>query len=222
MSPIDSYDQQLFSLHMVEHLLLTLCAAPLLLLGRPLVPMLRALPAQERRGAARIFKPRGRIGQLGATMVRAPIALSLYLVVFATWHVPALYDAAQGSTLTHYAEHASLFGSALLFWWPVIHPHGGPRRLPRAAAVVYLILPIFAGTIIGALLTFSPRPIYATYSTAARVTNLSALDDQQLAGLIMWIPGGLAYLVPILALLARILRQDEAPPTRRLSLGQRL
>jgi cytochrome c oxidase assembly factor CtaG len=209
VSPIGTYDQDLFSLHMTEHLLLTVGAAPLLLLASPLVPLLWGLPDQERRGAVRMLRPHGVLFRLGSFLARPAVAVTAFVTFFALWHVPALYDAAQGQSVVHYAEHTLFFVTALLFWWPVIHPGGGARRLARIAAIGYVSIPMLEGTLIGALLTFAQRPFYATYLTAPRLTGLSPLDDQQLAGLIMWIPGGLVYGAAILWLLAGVLRDEE-------------
>jgi len=208
-SPIGFYDQTLFSAHMVEHLLLTIGAPPLLLLGRPLLPILWGLPAAERRGAARLLAPNHVISKTGQVLAEPKLALSLFVTTFAVWHVPVLYDAAQGASAVHYLEHATFFLTAILFWWPVIHPSGGTRTLSKVAAIGYFSVPMFESTLIGALLTFSTRPFYATYALAPRVTSLSAVDDQQLAGLIMWIPGGLVYVAAILWLLASLLREEE-------------
>ena len=219
-SPIGTYDQQLFSLHMTEHLLLTLGAAPLLLLGKPLVPLLWGLPRTERRGVARLFGPASLLSRAAAYLGRPPVALGVYSLSFAVWHLPKLYDLAQGQTLIHYTEHAVFFTTAVAFWWPVIHPHGGPRRLPKIAATVYFALPMVEGTLIGALLTFANTPLYATYVRASRLSGLSALDDQQLAGLIMWIPGGLVYAAAVLALLVSVLREEEASANRAWRIAQ--
>ena len=208
-SPIGTYDQQLFSAHMVEHLLLTIGAPPLLLLGKPLLPVLWGLPDAERRGAALLLAPSNALAQIGGKLAEPRIALTLFVGSFAVWHVPTFYDAAQGPNVIHYLEHAVFFTTALLFWWPVIHPSGGSRTLSKVAAIAYFSVPMFESTLIGALLTFATRPFYATYALAPRITSLSAVDDQQLAGLIMWIPGGLVYVAAILWLLASLLREEE-------------
>jgi putative membrane protein len=210
VSPIGTYDSDLFSLHMTEHLLLTVGAPPLLLLGGPLLALLWGLPNQERRGAARLLRPDGWLFHVGGSLARPQVALTLFVITFALWHVPTLYDAAQGETVIHYTEHVLFFSTALLFWWPVIHPGGGPRSLGKMAAIAYVSIPMLEGTLIGALLTFAQRPFYATYIVAPRLTGLSPLDDQQLAGLIMWIPGGVVYGVAVLWLLASVLRDEEA------------
>jgi cytochrome c oxidase assembly factor CtaG len=215
-SPIGTYDQQLFSLHMVEHLLLTIGAPPLLLLGKPLLPLLWGLPDQERRGAARWLAPRSALVKVFGFLADPKVALALFVLSFAVWHVPMLYDAAEGQSVVHYLEHGVFFSTALLFWWPVIHPSGGTRTLSRVAAIGYFSVPMFESTLIGALLTFATRPFYATYIQAPRITSLSAVDDQQLAGLIMWIPGGLIYVAAILWLLAALLREEEDIADREL------
>ncbi|MBV9324483.1 MAG: cytochrome c oxidase assembly protein [Chloroflexi bacterium] len=216
VSPIGTYDSDLFSLHMTEHLLLTAGAAPLLLLGRPLVPLLWGLPDQERRGASRLLRPRGTLFRVGSGLARPSVAVTLFVTSFALWHVPFMYDAAQGQSVVHYAEHTLFFLTALLFWWPVIHPGGGRRTLGKIAAIGYVSIPMLEGTLIGALLTFAQRPFYATYLVAPRLTGLSPLDDQQLAGLIMWIPGGMVYGAAILWLLAGVLRDEEAAEAAQL------
>jgi putative membrane protein len=215
-SPVGTYDDQLFSLHMVEHLLLTIAAPPLLLLGKPLLPWLWGLPDQERRGAARWLAPRRAPVRIFGFLADPKVALALFVFSFAFWHVPVLYDAAQGQSVVHYLEHLVFFSTALLFWWPVIHPSGGARTLSRIAAIGYFSVPMFESTLIGALLTFATRPFYATYAQAPRLTGLSAVDDQQLAGLIMWIPGGLVYVAAILWLLAALLREEEDAADREL------
>jgi putative membrane protein len=199
-SPIGAYDAQLFSLHMSEHLLLALVAPPLLLLGRPLVAMLWGLPPQERLGAARLLAPHGVLARIGWKLTQPRTAVTLYVVAFAVWHLPALYDLAQGASPIHWTEHITFFATALLFWWPVIHPHGGPRRLPKMAAIVYFAVPMVEGALLGGLLTLANTPLYRTY----------ALEDQQLAGLIMWIPGGIVYAAAVLAALLSVLREENA------------
>ena len=197
-SPVGVYDQQLFVLHMTEHSLLMLVAAPLLLLGKPLSPLLWGLPRQERRGMGHLLARSARLSH-------PLIAMPLFVATVAVWHVPALYDLAQAETLAHYLEHAMFFTAALLFWQPAIHL----THLSRTAASLYFALPMFEGTLIGALLTFAARPFYATYALAPRVTSLSAVDDQQLAGLVMWIPGGIVYAGAVLVLLWTVLRDTE-------------
>ncbi len=211
LSPIGVYDDVFFFMHMIQHLLLMLVAAPLLLLGAPLLPMLWAFPRNVRVGLGRLFAP-GPVQSVFTVLTHPAVTVALYCAVEAIWHIPRFYDAAQGRTVVHDLEHAIFLGAALLFWWPVIHPAGGRRRLSYAPGVVYFLPPMLVGTLIGALLTFAERPLYPYYEHVPREWGISVVQDQQLAGLIMWVPGGLVFLVPVFIFLVLLLR--ESPPDR--------
>ena len=212
LSPLDAYGSRLFFVHMIQHLLMLLVIPPLIWLGAPLLPTLWGLPARERLGVARLMAPRGRLHWLFHRLTDSRVALGLYVGLVAIWHLPPLYDAAQGRTLVHDLEHAAFLGTGLLYWWPIVHPTGGRRRLGLGTAIFYLLPPFLVGNLLGALLTFAGRPIYQTYALAPRVLPLSALQDQQLGGLIMWVPGGLAWLVPLFVVLALFLRGEDRRP----------
>jgi putative membrane protein len=209
LSPIGTYDVQSFALHMLQHMLLVVGAAPLLLLGAPLLALLWGLPEQERRGLGRLLRRETPLHGLGTTLTHPLVSGTLFLTVFGVWHIPALYDAAQGRTLIHDLEHALFLATAILFWWPVIHPGGGARRLSSLGAMAYLVPPMLEGTVVGALLTFAPQPLYTTYRASSGFAGLSTIEDQQLAGLIMWLPSGLIYLGAILTLLGLALREPH-------------
>jgi len=106
------------------------------------------------------------------------------------------------------------YGTALIYWWPIVYPGKGRRRLSTALALPYLLPPLLEGMLIGVLLTFSSRPLYDTYAhlDARPVWGLSRLDDQQLGGLIMWVPGGMFFLIPLIGLLVRLLQDEERTP----------
>ncbi len=209
LSPIDSLSDLFFFMHMIQHLLLVEVAAPLLLLGAPLLPMLWALPRDLRVGLGSLFGPGNPLKGLLALLTHPLVAVSLYTGALGAWHLPPLYDAAQGRTVIHDTEHLIFLGTALLYWWPIIHPAGGRRRLSYAAAIPYLLPPMLTGSLIGALLTFAQHPLYATYQQVPRLWGISVVQDQQLAGLIMWVPGGLVYIFPIFVLIALMLRQED-------------
>lgn len=214
LSPVAVYSERLFFMHMIQHLLLLLIAPPLLLMGAPLVPSLWGLPASLRRVAGRRLGPRGALARIGHVLTLPAVAVALYVGTIAVWHIPAFYDAAQGRTITHDIEHAAFFGTALLYWWPIIHPSGGRRRLSVGRAIPYLLPPFLEGMLIGALITFADRPIYRTYAEMEPTWGMSALDDQELGGLIMWVPGGMLFLIPLLGLLTVLLRDEERAPQR--------
>lgn len=198
LSPLHAWGERLLAIHMAQHLLLAVVAPPLLWLGAPLVPTLWGLPRPARRAVARLLAPRHLVRQAAARLARPLVAAPLHVATVALWHWPPLYDAAQGGALAHDLEHALFLGTALLYWWPVVYPVGGRRPLATGPALVYLVPPMVAGDAIGALLSFAPEPLYATY---AGTMGLSALADQRVAGLVMWVGGGLLWLAGMGAVL---------------------
>lgn len=196
-SPIAAYGERFFSAHMVQHLLLAVVAPPLLWLGAPLVPVLWGLPRRLRRGLGRLLVAGHPVRRTLGVLTRPAVASLLYLSNLAAWHVPALYDAAQGPALVHDLEHALLLGTALAYWWPAIHPVGGRRPLGYGATLLYLVPPMLEGDLIGALLSFAQSPLYATYAAIPGADLESVVADQRLGGLVMWVGGGLFWLVPM-------------------------
>lgn len=210
LSPIGTFTELFFSMHMIQHLLLIMFAAPLILLGAPVLPVMWAFDRGTRRGLGRVFfHESSAVHRVFHFLTRPGIALTVFIVVLIVWHHPALYDAAQGRTIVHDLEHALFFGTALLFWWPVIHPTGGRRRLGYGAAILYIFPAKIAGFVLGAALTLTDTAYYETYIRAPRLWGISALADQQAGGLIMWVVGGLLYIVPLLFLVLQMMRQDE-------------
>ena len=208
LSPIEVFSELFFFVHMTQHLLLVVVAAPLLWLAAPLLPMMEALPEGLRLGLGRLLVSGSPLYRLFGVFAHPLLALALFTGALAVWHVPPFYDAAQGQTAVHHLEHLIFLGTALLFWWPVIHPAGGPRRLSYGASILYFVPVLLEGNLIGALLTFANHPIYATYQQVPRLWGISVVQDQQLGGLIMWVPGGLVYLIPIFVLLTLLLKQE--------------
>ena len=209
VSPIGTFTSLFFFMHMIQHLLLIMIAAPLIWLGAPLLPTLWALPRRTRRGIGRLFREDHPVHRLFHFLTHPGVALALFVLILVGWHHPALYDAAQGRTLVHDLEHALFFGSALLFWWPVVHPSGGKRRLAYGAGILYIFPAKLAGFVLGAYLTLTDTAYYQTYVEAPRLWGISALGDQQFGGLIMWVVGGLLYIIPLLVLVLMMMREDE-------------
>ncbi|HEX6042812.1 cytochrome c oxidase assembly protein, partial [Longimicrobium sp.] len=203
-TPLHAMGEALFSAHMVQHELLMALAAPLLVLGRPVVPLLWALPLSWRRRMGRWAKAAP--VRSGWGLLTAPLAAWLLnaLALWA-WHLPGLYQAALRSEGLHALQHASFLGTGLLFWWTVVHGREG--RMGYGASVFYLFATAMHSGGLGALLTFGARPWYPAYAGAAATWGLTPLEDQQLAGLIMWLPGGLSYLVAALVLIAAWMRE---------------
>lgn len=211
VSPLHPLGEVLFSAHMAQHELLVAVAAPLLVLGRPLVPLLWAVPVPWRRAAGRWAKTRS--VRAGWRALSAPlVAWLLHAAALWLWHLPAAYQAALRIPAVHAAQHAAFLGTGLLFWWALFHGRDG--RMGYGAAVFYLFATAMHGGALGALLALSPTPWYPAYEGVTAAWGLTPLEDQQLAGLIMWIPGGLSYLVAGLALLAAWMRESERRAAR--------
>lgn len=209
VSPLEPLADTLFSAHMVQHLLLALVGPPLVLLGRPTVVVIRGLGDRQRRRVGRWH------GRLRRVTARAPIlpvvAVAVYVVVLWVWHVPAVYDATLSHPLVHHLEHVTLLVAAAGFWWPIVEP----RRTPAWTAPLMLLVAAIAGGLLSVLLTFADTPWYAAHQSAVAQWGLTTLEDQQLAGAIMWVPGGMIYLLAAAIAFVRWLEADERA-TRRL------
>ncbi|MBN8247739.1 MAG: cytochrome c oxidase assembly protein [Verrucomicrobia bacterium] len=195
-SPLDAWAAFLLSAHMVQHLLLVLVAAPLLLLGAPFLPLLRGLPRPVARDALAPFLNAPELRRLGHRMthpVTGWLALTGGMVV---WHVPAAFDAALRSPFWHGVEHATFFLGALLFWWPVVRPFPSRPVWPLWTVPLYLLAADLVNSALAAVLTFSERVLYPTYAAAPRLFGSTALGDQSLAGILMWVPGSMVFLIP--------------------------
>jgi putative membrane protein len=209
--PVDRLAHELFAVHMTQHLLLVLAGAPLLALGRPLTPVLWALPPSTRRRAG----PLVRRGRALASRSAWPLAaLLLHAAVVWAWHAPVLYEAALAGPALHGLEHATMLGTALLFWSAVV-ASGAYGRLGQTAAVLVVFGTAVQSGGLGALLTFAPSPLYATHEAAVAARGGDALRDQQLAGLLMWVPGGLVYVAAAALLLLLGLRAVERRAVQR-------
>ncbi|HEY2378499.1 MAG TPA: cytochrome c oxidase assembly protein [Gemmatimonadaceae bacterium] len=212
LTPIHALAEQRFSVHMVQHELLMVVAAPLLVLGRPIVPMLWALPSNARRFVGRASR-RDAMRAVSGFFTRPIVAFLVHGAAIWIWHAPPLYQATLTSDAMHALQHLSFFGTALLFWWTILHGDalsGRSRAMSFGVAVLLLFGTALHSGALGALLTFSRTLWYPAYASACQgACLLTPLEDQQLAGLIMWIPAGFAYLVAALILFASWLRASE-------------
>jgi cytochrome c oxidase assembly factor CtaG len=227
-SPLDEAADRLLSAHMVQHILLLTVAPALLLLGEPLLPLLRGLPGPVRRSLAAPLLRRRSLRAAAHALVHPLPALLLSSVIFWSWHLPAPYQLALRVPALHVIEHASFFAVGLVFWYPVVQPWPSRPRWPSGAMIPYLLVADVQNTVLAAVLTFSDRVLYPFYEFHSRAMGAAALDDQVLAGVIMWVPLSLAYLLPAALLTIRLLSPTEpnsriAPqPVRALPLQKAL
>jgi putative membrane protein len=214
ISPLDALGEALFSAHMVQHLALMLLAAPLLVLGSPVYVAVFALPrswrANKRDGAGTARRALRTVFAALARAVPHPlVAFLLQAIALAFWHVPSFYQAAVNSETVHAVQHTTYFATALLFWAALLDP-ARRLRLAYGAGMLYVFAASMQAGVLGALLAFSTRPWYTSHVRSAPEWGFTALEDQQVAGAIMWVPGGLIYVLALAALMLLWLRSAEA------------
>ena len=209
VSPLDELgDSYLFSAHMVQHLFLTIVGPPLLVLGTPgwlVEPLLR--------------KPI--VFHIAKILTFPALAFVLYNFDFWLWHVPALYDATLENQNIHILEHVTFIVFGVIYWWPVFSSSALLSRLSMGGQVLYLFLSGMPTVALGAGLTFFP-PLYAPYLAAPRIWGLSAATDQQLGGLIMWVPGNIVYILIVSVLFIRWMQRQEAKQREQEALADKM
>jgi len=212
LSPLHALGEVLFSAHMAQHELLMTVAAPLLVMGKPLIPFVWALSPKWRRITGHWTSTRA-FARPWSALTHPATAFFVHGAAIWVWHLPSLYDASVGSETVHAAQHASFFLTALLFWWVVLRP--STSRGGTGASIVILFGTVLHTGALGALLTLTSRLLYTAYATTTGPWGLTPIEDQQVGGLIMWVPGGLAYIIAALALVVRLLNESEHRVARR-------
>jgi putative copper resistance protein D len=204
-SGIERYDTTLFSIHMVQHLLLTLVAPPLLALGAPVTQVLRAAspPTRTRRLLPILHS---RVIRVVGHPVVAWIALAG--VMWAT-HFSPIFDASLENPPLHDLEHGLYLGAGLLFWWPVVGLDPAPHRMRHPARILYLFLQMPQNSFLAMAILFAGTPLYPHYATLGSPYGIDALADQRLAAGIMWLAGDVIFLAALLAVLGGWMRSEE-------------
>lgn len=178
----DLSERYLFTAHMVQHLLLTMIVPPLLLLGTPgwmLIPLIRPRP----------------VFAIARWITQPLVAFILFNVAFAVSHVPALYDLTLASHTAHIAAHLVFMATAVLMWWPILSPMAELPRIAYPLQILYIFFQTIPSSGVGAMVTLAERPLYRVYAEAPRVWGIDALADQQFGGALMWVGGGVYFLV---------------------------
>jgi cytochrome c oxidase assembly factor CtaG len=222
LSPFDVLVQQLFFMHMIQHLLLIMIAPPLLLLPNPLPFLLWGLPGPLRLGVGgalnSVINKQSAVGRVLRLMTTPVAVWFIFVGVIIGWHDPALYNAALRSDWVHDLEHVTMFAAGMLYWWLV--SGAGPRlhkNLSRMAKIAFILAVIPPNMALGIVLAFSQQPIYAFYSDMPRLWGISALDDQRISGVIMWIPGNMMHFMTALAIIFMILSGEGRKPATKES-----
>jgi putative membrane protein len=217
ISPVDALGEALFSAHMLQHLLLVLVAAPMLVLGAPPAALAWSIP--ERLVGIGRWWQRRRVLKSGWRFLSKPLVVwVLHAMALLAWHIPGLYTAALENEFFHFLEHASFLLTALLFWMVLVRA-GERGQVSHGAGMLYVFsMAMFSG-VLGALITFSRQAWYPIHAETAMLWGFTPLEDQQLAGVLMWVPGNFVYLVAFLTLLWRWFtamdKRDKAEIARR-------
>ncbi len=214
LSGIDRYDTTLFSVHMGQHVLLTLVAAPLIASSGPITLLLRVAAPGTRRGLL--------LPVLHARVVRVltfpVVAWIIFAAVMWTSHFSPLFDAALEDPLVHDLEHAAFLGAALLFWWPALGVDPTPWRMPHPVRALYVFLQMSQNTLLAVVLVNATSVLYPHYATVQRAWGPTPFEDQQMAAAFMWVAGDLLFLGAIFAILlgwSRSEARDAARADRR-------
>jgi putative membrane protein len=197
-SPVDYLGEHHFTFHMIQHELIMMLAVPLILLGAPTTPSLLGLPAVLRMGVLRPLMGMGIVRWLYGFVTKPLIVGGLLIVTLYLWHLaPGWYDTALENELVHGVEHLSYLVVGVLFWWIVIDPKPLHSRLNYPLRIVFLFVVSTPKHFLGALITFAGDPLYDAYQAAEPILSMTVLDDQGIAGLIMWAPSQMMHLIAI-------------------------
>jgi putative membrane protein len=207
-SPLEVAASSLFAAHMVQHLLLMLVASALLVYGRPVVVLTHALPRRGRRLLYRVGTRRPLAAAMDV-LLHPGAVWAVGAVVLWAWHLPTVYEAALGNDALHALEHASLVATSALAWALALGRARRPLVIPVAAGLLFATA-LQSGAL-GAVLALARQPLYPVHAPVTPSWGLTPLEDQQLAGGLMWVPPGLIYLVVIATLLARWFGSLEIP-----------
>ncbi len=209
VSPLDALSGALFSAHMVQHLILMMISAPLLILGELPLAIVWALPRAWAQGLGHGLS-RSRAWH---ALISPVSAWLLFAASMWVWHASTLYEAALRNDAIHTLEHLSLLLISMLFWW-ILFRRTAAEHVHYGMLIVYLFTTMLHSTILGALMTFTSLAWYPYYSASVSAWGLTPLEDQQLAGLIMWVPGGVIFTLMTIGYFAAWFRALERRSAR--------
>jgi putative membrane protein len=204
-SPLKAFDEASLTVHMAQHLLLMAVAPPLILLGAPLLPLLRGLPKSVARRVAGPFLRWGVTKRFGRLLTHPAICWLAATFALIGWHIPAVFELALRREWLHELEHSVFLGAGLLFWWPVVQPWPSTARWPQWSMPLYLFCATLPCDVLSAFLVFCDRVVYSSYLSAPKVFGISPLQDQECAAALMWTCVTLIFLVPAVIVTIQIL-----------------
>ncbi|MFZ0521922.1 MAG: cytochrome c oxidase assembly protein [Candidatus Acidiferrales bacterium] len=204
-SPLNAFDDALLTVHMLQHLLLMSVGPPLILLGAPQLPLLHGLPQSFARGVVSPILRTNSVKRLGHFVSRPAFCWLAAAFALIGWHIPAIFALALRWNWLHELEHATFLATGLLFWWPVIQPWPSVARWPRWSIPLYLFCATLPCDALSAFLAFCDRVIYRAYFSAPRLIQMSPLEDQQFAAVLMWTCVTIIFIVPAVIVTMQLL-----------------
>ena len=198
--PFDAFAPEAFWLHMLQHIIISMIGAPLLLLSSPMPAYLWAMPETMRLGAGELLRSKGRLMRTLRWLIDPRITVPLFMGTLYAWHAPILFSAALKNDTVHYLQHFTFFATAALFWWPIIGPAPVRSKLSYPQRLLYLLSVVTPTAALAAIFTLSRGIIYDDYLTRPAHWGMTTLEDQTMAGLILWLPGNALYLTALAAL----------------------
>ena len=209
-SPLGAFDDVSLTVHMVQHLLLMAIATPLILLGAPALPLLQGIPQSMARGVVGPCLRWSLVKRLARFVSNPMVCWLAAALALIGWHIPAVFELALRSHAWHELEHASFFGTGLLFWWPVIQPWPSSARWARWSIPLYLFCATLPCDALSGFLTFCDRVVYSSYLSAPQILTTSPLQDQECAAALMWVSVTIVFLVPAAIITIQILSPEFA------------
>jgi putative membrane protein len=205
VSPLEALDDKLLITHMLQHLLLLMVAPPLLLLGAPQIPLIRAIPPSIAKRTIGVVAKSSACKGFLKFVTHPLIALLSFSVAMLGWHLPGPFEFALRSDCWHAVEHGCFIAAGMLFWYPIVRPWPATERWPRWAFVPYLLIADAENSMLAAFMVFSGRLLYPIYARAPHINGIPPITDQIVAGAIMWVPGSILFLLPAVVIVIRAL-----------------
>jgi putative membrane protein len=209
-SPLAAFDEQLLTVHMIQHLLLMTLAPPLILLGAPVMPVLHGLPKSFVQSVVSPLFRWPALQRAGHVLSQPLVCWLAATAALVCWHIPAAFTLALRSEAWHVVEHTCFLSAGFLFWWPVVQPWPSAARVPQWSILLYLFLATLPCDVLSGFLMFSDRVAYRTYLSAPRSFDVSVLADQEFAAALMWTCVTIVYLIPAAILTTRLLSQSSS------------
>jgi cytochrome c oxidase assembly factor CtaG len=213
--PLDYYSSDMFTMHMSQHVVIAMFAAPLLLIARPMPAYVWSLPRPLRIGAGSALTGSGMIIRVLKLLTRPTLALPLFIGTLYAWHIPAAYNGSLENVWLHLFMHFTMFATAVFFWWPIVGPPPIRTQLNHPQRIIYLLLAVTPTALMAAIITLSKSVIYDFYLDSPGHLSWNPVEDQSTGGLIMWIPGNLVYLATMTVLFFRWFAYEEKKSRRR-------